>query len=380
MTENYRLKKYCFRPETIYRGNSVQLLLDAGNFFSKAFDIIEKARNSIVLEFYEFADDAIGLKLARLLKRKAAEGVRVRVIYDSIGSWFSSKEFFEDMEKFKIEVAEYNPARRFYNFNRFFRRDHRKILAADGERACLGGFNLSLDYAPASMGGREWKDSGVYLEGRAVARIFALFEENWSRFKGSSSGFSIQEKSVETDVPVSVSSASGLRNYLSIRRNYKYAIDGAVEEIFLTNAYFLPDRIIYRRLIKAARRGVDVKIITPGKTDHPYVRLASWAMFPKLIKNGVEIYEWKGKILHAKTAVIDGFWVSIGSHNLDHRSLHYNLELNVNIYDEKIGSSMREFFIKDLENCERITLEKCRQRSFTSKILSSFLYFFRSWL
>jgi len=380
MTEDYRLKKYCLDTNSVYRQNRVELLLESKKFFEKLFDVVDSAKESLIIEIYEFADDAIGKKLAELLKKKASMGVRIRVIYDSIGSWFSDREFFTDLIKNGVEIAEYNPSSKFYNFKKFFRRDHRKIVAADCFSACLGGFNISLDYAALSMGGREWKDSGLYIEGSAVSGLFEVFEENWSKIKNITAQLPGNPKNSDFNSVVSILKGSGLKNYFSIRRNYKYAIDAAVEEIFITNAYFLPDRIIYRRLIQAARRGVDVRIITPGKTDHPYVRIASWALFPGLVKNGVQIYEWKGKILHAKTAVIDGFWVSIGSHNLDHRSLHYNLELNANVYDEKIGKEMREAFLRDLKSCEPITIEKCKQRAFGLKALSYFLYLFRSWL
>ena len=182
------------------------------------------------------------------------------------------------------------------------------------------------------------------------------------------------------DVPVSVVSVSGIRNYRSIRRSYRYAIDIARDYIYITNAYFLPDRFIYRRLIKAVRRGVDVRIIVPLKTDHPYVRWASWAMYAHMLKNGVKLYEWQGEILHSKTAVIDGLWSSVGSHNLDHRSLHYNMELNVNVFSGEFGSGLKQLFMEDLKNSKEVTLAAARARPLLSKAASKLLYFFRYWL
>ncbi|MEA3306414.1 MAG: phospholipase D-like domain-containing protein, partial [Elusimicrobiota bacterium] len=175
-------------------------------------------------------------------------------------------------------------------------------------------------------------------------------------------------------------SASGIRDRMSIRRSYKYAIEKAKDSIFITNAYFLPDRIIYRKLVKAAQRGVDVRIIAPFNTDHPYVRWASWALYGKMIESGIKIYEWQGAILHSKAAVIDGQWSSVGSHNLDHRSLYYNLELNINVFDEKFGNSMKDVFLEDLKNSRRIALADCKNRRLLSKIAGRALYFLRSWL
>jgi cardiolipin synthase len=171
-----------------------------------------------------------------------------------------------------------------------------------------------------------------------------------------------------------------MRNFRSIRRSYSYAIDRARKYIYITNAYFLPDRFVYRRLIKAVRRGVDVRIIGPDKTDHPYIRWATWSLYPHMIKNGIRIYEWQGEMLHSKTAVIDGVWASVGSHNLDHRSLHYNLEVNINVYDHRFGSEMARVFKEDLRRSKAITLAETKGRPFLSKAASKVLYFFRSWL
>ena len=125
---------------------------------------------------------------------------------------------------------------------------------------------------------------------------------------------------------------------------------------------------------------MDVRIIVPLKTDHPYVRWASWAMYAHMLKNGVKLYEWQGEILHSKTAVIDGLWSSVGSHNLDHRSLHYNMELNVNVFSGEFGSGLKQLFMEDLKNSKEVTLAAARARPLLSKAASKLLYFFRYWL
>ena len=171
-----------------------------------------------------------------------------------------------------------------------------------------------------------------------------------------------------------------MRNFRSIRRSYSYAIDRARRYIYITNAYFLPDRFVYRRLIKAVQRGVDVRIIGPYKTDHPYIRWATWSIYPHMIKNGIKVYEWQGEILHCKTAVIDGAWASVGSHNLDHRSLHYNLEVNINVYDRRFGGEVARVFKDDLKGSRLVTLAETRGRTILSKASSKLLYLFRSLL
>ena len=140
----------------------------------------------------------------------------------------------------------------------------------------------------------------------------------------------------------------------------------------------LEDRQVQRLGSERPER-VDVRIIGPYKTDHPYIRWASWAMYTHLIKNGVKLYEWQGEILHAKTAVIDGTWSSVGSHNLDHRSLQYNLEVNINVLDRGFGDKLCAAFLEDLANSKAVTLEESRGRPFLSKAGSKLLYLFRSW-
>jgi len=374
----YNIKKYCLKPENLIHNNCVEILYGAEVFFEKIFNLIDKAQKNIIIEFYEIADDKVGRKIAELLKEKASKGIEIRIIYDSAGSILTSSSFFKDMEKSGIKIKEYNPVRLYRPYWKWIRRDHRKIIAVDDKIAIVGGFNISLDYAPYSIGGKNWKDCGVLINGEAVYLIMEIFKKTWKELGGDD--FTINKHYSDGNSILSIVSGSGIRNFFSIRRSYKYAIDNARDYIYITNAYFLPDRFIYRRLIKAVMRGVKVKIITPYKTDHPYVRLASWAMFPYMIKHGIEIYEWQKEVLHSKTAVIDGYLVSVGSHNLDHRSLHYNLELNVNIFDEKIGNQMKKNFLKDIENCKRITLEDCKKRIFSAKLLSQILYLFRSWL
>lgn len=376
----YNIKKYCLKPENLIFNNSVSVLKNSDVFFEKIFEIIEKAQKRIIVEFYEIADDKIGREFAERLKSKAKSGVEVFLIYDSIGSILTSSDFFRDISKSQIKVREFNPVRIYRPYWKWIRRDHRKIIAVDDKIAIVGGFNISLDYAPRKMGGKNWKDCGVLLIGEAVKKIVSVFRDTWVELGGENFELLNEKIQVSENIPVSIVSGSGIRNFLSIRRGYKYAIDNARDYIYITNAYFLPDKLIYRKLVKAVLRGVKVKILTPYKTDHPYVRIASWAMFPYMIKHGIEIYEWQNEILHSKTAVIDGYWVSIGSHNLDHRSLHYNLELNVNIFDEKIGKEMEKNFLEDLQNSKQITLKDCKERILSSKILSEILYLFRSWL
>lgn len=374
----YRIKKYCSDVSSIVMASNIKLINGGSDFFDIFFNLISTARKNILIEFYEIADDLVGEKLKKLLIEKAKEGVSVRIIYDSIGSRLTSKNFFNELKSNNIMVIEYNPIKIFGSIRKWFRRDHRKIIVVDFEKAIVGGFNLSLDYAPYDIGGKNWKDFGVYFEGEAAFKISEIFKSSWMLCGGDDFKLSLME--THGDVPLTISYEVGIKSFHSVRRNYKYAIDNAKDFIYITNAYFLPDGIIYRSLKRAVIRGVDVRIILPFKTDHPYVRIASFAILKQLIRHGIKIYEWQKEVLHAKTAVIDGMWTSIGSHNLDHISMHYNLELNVNIYDEKIGFEMKEIFEKDLLNSRQLDIEMLRKMPLSTKIMSQVLYLFRDFL
>lgn len=383
MAENTGWRDYCFKPENVMGGNAVRLLKNGDEAFAELLKTLRSAKEYILLEFYAFSDDAVGRMFQELLLQKVGEGVRVYLIYDAVGSVLTDSDFFSAMSAGGIKVGEFRPVVLWKPYWNWIKRDHRKIVCVDGETALVGGFNISVYDAPVSLGGRGWKDSQVRVEGPVVGELERLFWESWAASSVAPDAAPLcnpGKRRLAGGIYASVVSASGMRNFRSIRRSYSYAIDRAKRYIYITNAYFLPDRFVYRRLIRAVRRGVDVRIIGPYKTDHPYIRWATWSTYPHMIKNGIRIYEWKGEILHSKTAVIDGIWSSIGSHNLDHRSLHYNLEVNINVYDQAFGSEMAQFFMDDLKNSKTITLADTKGRPFLSKASSKLLYLFRSWL
>jgi cardiolipin synthase len=381
-TQDWR--RYCAWPENALSGNDVKLLRDGEEAFSSMLNAIGGARESVLLEFYAFSDDAVGRTFADLLMEKARHGVQVFLIYDSVGSILTDRDLFLELAAAGVRVAEFRPVIFWKPYWNWIKRDHRKTVCVDGRAAFVGGFNITEYDAPRSMGGRGWKDTQALVRGPAVAAVERLFWEAWNASTPVSGGkvpaLPVAEPPPAGSKPASVVSAGGIRNVRSIRRSYRYAIDRAQDYIYITNAYFLPDRLVYRRLVKAARRGVDVRVIAPMDTDHPYVRWASWAMYVHMIKNGIKIYEWQGPILHSKTAVIDGVWSSVGSHNLDHRSLHYNLEVNLNVYDGAFCGELARAFREDLKRSRLVQLSDVRGRPFTAKAASKLLYLFRSWL
>ncbi len=385
MPLNADWRDYCADPEGALGGNSAALLTSGEDSFGELLAALRSARRFALLEFYAFADDSVGRLFAALLREKAAQGVAVYLLYDGVGSVLTGRDFFDGLAAAGVRVAEFRPVILWKPYRNWVKRDHRKLVCVDGETAFVGGFNITANDAPESLGGRGWKDMMAVVKGPAVAAVEKHFWETWA--ESAHAGPRREPPPPPAAGPacagdkyVSVLSASGIRKSHSIRCSYAHAIERARERIYITNAYFLPDRSVYRKLIAAARRGVDVRIIGPGETDHPYVRWASWSRYGHMIKNGIRLYEWRGPMLHTKAAVIDGVWSSVGSHNLDHRSLHYNLEMNLNVHDREFCGAVARAFKDDMKNSAQITLAEVKGRPLVSKAASKLLYLFRSWL
>jgi cardiolipin synthase len=378
--EHPALAAYCIDPRRASPGNSARLLRDGEDAFLSLLKAINEAEKSVLLCVYSLADDATGMRFQSALRAAAARGVEVYLVYDAVGSIESARDFFEEMEHAGVHVAQYHPLVPWKPYWNWFGRNHRKLLVAD-DRAFICGFNMTGDYAPKSWGGRQWRDTGVEFSGPEVAQAREMFWESWRR---CGMGMPSQKPAAQTaacgSLWLSVVSSAGLGRRNRIRRGYSYAIAKSQKYIFIENAYFLPGSFIYNGLIAAVARGVRVAIIIPSQSDHPYVRWASWAILGRLLKSGVEIYEWLPSVLHAKTAVIDGEWSTVGSQNLDHLSLHYNMELNVNVYGAEFGEQMRTMFEEDLKHCRRITLDEWNATPWLFKAASRVLFLFRNML
>ncbi|PKL16722.1 MAG: cardiolipin synthase [Spirochaetae bacterium HGW-Spirochaetae-5] len=361
-------------------GNSVELITDGDVFFTSIISSIENAEKSINLETYIFKSDTVGMLIAEKLAEKAASGVEVNVIYDSIGSLTSSTQMFNMMRKSGVEVIEYHP---FVPWRRYWGlsfRDHRKILIIDGTIAYIGGINIGKEYAGKKFNGGNWRDTHVKIEGPAVFDIQFFFMENWYRNGGAVMNSRIYfpelKKSGEKLLMILCSDAR--RKVKPVQQSYISAIRNARNSIYITNAYFIPDAKIYRSLVKAAERGVDVSLLLPGQSDIPFVRYASRYLYKRYMRKGIRIFEYDGSILHAKTAVIDGIWSTVGSSNLDRRSFRKNLEMNAVILDQNFGEQMEQVFLNDLERTREVTLQVFQKRSFVEFFIEWLCYRFRN--
>ena len=373
------------------RGNSVTLLADGQATYAAMFKAIQSARDHINLESYIIEDDETGRKFAELLLRKQAEGVQVHLIYDSMGSINTADGFFQRLRDAGIGVVGFNHVNPLKTGEKWSltHRDHRKILIADGKIAIIGGINISKVYSsrpgkrnPAKNAGIHWRDTDIQIEGPAVAELQKLFLDTWlkqSATKLSGRNYFPELKEKGKALVRVVGSTPGESNRIPFVV-YVSAITLAENSIHLTSSYFMPDDQIVKALTDAAGRGVDVKLILPGVTDSKLALYAQRYHYLELLKSGVKIYEHKTSLLHAKTAVVDSVWSTVGSTNMDFLSLLNNDEVNAVILSKEFASEMEKMFAKDLTDCRPIQLQEWKKRPLFPKIREWFVNLFVRWL
>ena len=373
------------------KGNKVTLLADGQATYAAMFEAIRHAKNHINLETFILEDDEIGRKFIDLLLQKQGEGVQVNIIYDSVGSIKTPESFFKNLRDKGIQVVEFNPVNPLKGHGEWFliHPDHRKILIVDGKVAIIGGINISSVYS-SRLSGRQkpqgeplpWRDTDVQLEGPAVTEAQKLFLQTWLKQKGPQLAepdyLPVQQEYGNALVRV-VGSTPGQDNRITFIV-YVSAITFAENSIHLTNAYFIPDEQILAAFCDAARRRVDVKIILAATSDSSMAVNAARYNYTELLQAGVKIYERRNAILHAKTAVIDGVWSTVGSTNLDYWSLLSNDEVNVVVLNRDFAAKMEVMFAKDLAESGQIQLGKWQKRPAMQKLKEAFSHLFVQWL
>ncbi len=362
-----------------YGGNKVTLITDGDVFFDELFKAIDSAQLSINLETYIFNSDDIGWKLAKKLANKAKKGIEVNIIYDAIGCINTKALLFDYMKKMGIALIEYHPVVPWRKYFNLYLRDHRKLMVVDGRIAFIGGMNIGNEYAGKKYHGLNWRDTHIKIEGPAVKDFEYFFLENWHRHGGPLVDISKYFPGIQPvgDTIVMALSSHSRRKIKPIYHTYLAAIANARKYIYITNAYFVPDTRFVKSLIRAAKRGVDVRIVLPAVSDIPFVQHASRYLYKRFLKNHIRIYEYKKAVLHAKTAVIDDIWATVGSSNLDRRSFTANLEVNAIILDQSFGEKMKKQFLKDIRNSDEIQLEYYKRRSFLQYLKEWLCYRFR---
>ncbi|RPI33816.1 MAG: hypothetical protein EHM54_10290 [Nitrospiraceae bacterium] len=359
-------------------GNKVTLLWKEQESFQVIFDSIKNAKEQICLMFYIFRNDETGKELAEILKQKAREGINVHILYDHFGSLFTPMKFWKSLREVGIQIRASRPFK-WTSPLHYVHRDHRKLIIIDGEIAFTGGLNIANEYRGYHILKKKkgWRDTGIFLEGPVAEKLLEEFKKSWIIWKGIPIDFKKTIPPVKDGLPVLPIFASSARGRRQMRKLLYYGINNASEIICLTTAYFTPSRRMLQILANAVRRGVEVKLLLPGKSDVSSAHYAGRAFFAKLLRSGIRIYNYRGEILHAKTSVFDKQWSIIGSANLDFQSLRRNDEGNVGIIDRGFGEQMAGIFSEDLKNSEEITLTDWLQRPLIDKIKEHFYALFR---
>jgi cardiolipin synthase len=373
----------------LYRGNSARLLIDGPQTFAAMKDAIAKARHRVLAEFYIVEDAGVAAELAAQLLDKAAQGVGVALLYDSVGSLQTPDAFFDRLRAGGIAVCAFNPLNPVERLGVWglTERNHRKLLAVDSEVAFTGGLNLTQAYAEGSFGSarstrstateadedRGWRDTQVQVGGPVVAAMARLFDQSWIK-QGC--------KGVLPSAPPALVAAPGERVIRlvagdpakGVNPSYSIlisAVSAARRSVLLTMASFAPGHDMVEALAEAARRGVDVQIVLPGRSDVALVQLAARSYYERLLQAGVQIHEMQHAVMHAKTFVVDGVLSSVGSSNLDWRSIVGNNEMDLHVLGQDFGADMEALFQHDVSVSTRIDPAQWQRRGWWQKGLES---------
>ncbi|WMD23278.1 phospholipase D-like domain-containing protein [Achromobacter seleniivolatilans] len=385
-------------------GNRVRLLADGPSTYQAMLQSIGQARRYVHMETYIFEDDAEGARFADALIAARNRGAEVALMVDAVGTIQTPDTLFQRLRDAGVQVAVFNPvnpakARAGWSPNQ---RNHRKVLVVDGKVGYLGGINVSSVYesssAPGSGGGRgeskadaatggdadaaPWRDTHLRIEGPAVAQLEQVIQAGWA----SQSDEPIKGTGAYVAPPVGATSVRILANQPDRSDGYTVyltlmsAFESAQKSIHITMAYFVPDPAFIEVLAEAAKRGVDVVLVLPGFSDSSLVFNAGRSHYSELLHAGVKVYERRDALLHAKTAVVDGVWSTVGSSNMDWRSFALNYEINAVVLGPEFAGEMEALFQRDVADSVQITPEAWRDRGVDDRFMEFFSRMFERWL
>jgi len=374
----------------MYPDNRIRVFHEGSSAFRSIERSIREATTSVFFEVYIFAPDACGKRVLELLVDARRRGIRVCLLIDAVGSFETSDAFFEPLRAAGGRVERFNPIfgwRRRRRRSRMGQRDHRKILVIDGRVAYLGGMNVDdKTSGDHTCDPNAWRDTHARAVGPVVPAIRDLFFEHFEWETGerlepdAAAAGDDGAATLKGDAQARIVGGEPGTRIGPIRRAYTYALRRASRRAYLTTAYFVPPRSFLRGLKRAARRGVDVRLIVPGKTDYAFVQRAGQSFYSQLLRAGVRLFEWSRSPLHAKTAIVDDVWGVIGSANLDVRSFELNYEADLHVVGPRVGFLLTAIFLRDLEACTEIRLEEWEKRGLWRKLTEKFCALFRGFL
>jgi cardiolipin synthase A/B len=355
-------------------GNRYRVLLNGDEIFPSMLEGIRGAEKTITFETFIYWSGEIGAQFAQALAEKARAGIAVHVLLDWVGCKKMDHRYLEELRRAGAEVIQYHKPH-WSGLGRMNNRTHRKLLVIDGHIGFTGGVGIAQEWTGHAQDPKHWRDTHFRVEGPVVGHMQSVFLDNWIKATGNvlhgPKYFpQIGELPDAADGLAHMFSSSPTNGADDMELMYLMAITAASRTIHLASAYFVPDGLAINALVEAARRGVKVKIVTPGKRiDTHTVREASRACWGDLLRAGIEIHEYQPTMFHCKLLVVDEFLVSVGSTNFDSRSFKLNDEANLNIYDREFARQQSAIFEADIAKSDRITLEKWLHRPWTEKLI-----------
>jgi cardiolipin synthase len=346
------------------------------DLYAAMLHAIQQAQERIVFETFIWKDDPVGQRFKRELQCAAERGVQVYIIFDGFANLVVARRFKRFAPSPNLFVLEYpllswpwHPLHL-----RSYARDHRKVLVVDGHTAFVGGYNIGARYASG------WRDTHVRINGPAAWEVENVFIDFWNAHCGRRLPRLADLGMRDWDPRITVYRNDPQMLIFPVRTAYLEAIDRAQHHVYLTHAYFIPDRTILRALLTAAARGVDVRILLPAASNHPLADWLARGYYARCLAGGIRLFLYRGAMVHAKTATIDGVWSTIGTANLDRLSLVGNFEVNVEFYDEILAKQMEDIFLTDSLNVHELTLEEWQHRPLLARFAELLLLPLRPFL
>ena len=357
--------------------NKVELLMTGREKFIDLFETIRHARHHIHLEYFNFRNDSIANALFDLLAEKVKEGVEVRAMFDAFGNWSNNqplkKHHLQAIKARGIELVKFDPIT-FPYINHAMHRDHRKIVVIDGKIGYTGGMNIADYYINGLPKIGKWHDIHMHIEGDAVRYLQGIFLTMWNRETGQHIGGpayfpNLPQFPVSIAEEIAIVDRTPRETPRSISHAYAVSIEAAQKNIQIVNPYFVPTKSIRKAIKKALKKGTEVEIMIPAVSDIPFTPEASFYIAHKLMKRGAKIYLFKDGFHHSKVMMVDSAFCTVGTANLNSRSLRYDYETNAFIFDPSTTNQLNSMFERDKKNSTLLTPEMWKKRSGWKKFL-----------
>lgn len=363
-----------FTGTHIDRGNKVEQMLNGDGTYSRLWQDLRSAKQTITVQMYYSLPGRVADAMAAILEDRARAGVRVLFLVDAFGSQHLTPAYFDALRKAGVAVSQLRRLR-WYSIHDAQDRSHVRVVVVDGRIGYTGGFGLADYWLGDGHHERQWRESNVRFEGPAVMELQAAFADAWAESTGElltgdlffparsfTTAVGTQHAGLLFTAPTAGSTPA--ERYLAL------TIAGASKRLYITNSYFVPDQDFRDLLKRAAARGVDVRVLTvSSQTDVKTTWYAGRDRYEELLRGGIRIFEYQPTMLHAKTIVVDGLWGSIGSMNFDNRSMAFNNESNLVVLDSAFGAQMDSVFLDDLRYSTEITLPEFQRRSLVQKMI-----------